>query len=158
MVDVLTPEQRRFNMSRVRGRNTGPEILLRSGLHARGLRFRLYRKDLPGTPDLVFPKYKVCMFVHGCFWHGHGCLLFKMPSTREEFWALKIARTRERDQQAIAALLKMGWRVLVLWECAIRGPRKKLFSEVLDLSVAFIRINIPDTEQCKLKMKFLEIP
>ena len=87
MVDVLTPEQRRLNMSRIRGKDTKPELLLRHGLHARGLRYRLHRKDLPGRPDMVFPRYRAAILVHGCFWHGHDCPLFKLPATRREFWA-----------------------------------------------------------------------
>lgn len=90
MADVLTPEQRRLNMSRIRGRDTKPELLLRRGLHARGLRFRLHRKDLPGCPDLVFPRFRVTVFVHGCFWHGHECPMFKWPGTRTDFWRRKM--------------------------------------------------------------------
>jgi DNA mismatch endonuclease, patch repair protein len=121
VVDVLTPEQRRLNMSRIRGRNTTPELLLRRGLHARGLRFRLHRRDLAGRPDLVFPRFRAVVFVHGCFWHGHGCRLFTMPKTRPEFWQDKIGRNSERDARASAALQASGWRVLTVWECALRG-------------------------------------
>lgn len=139
MADVLTPEQRRRNMSRIQGRNTSLEMLLRRGLHARGLRYRLHRKNLPGCPDIVFPKYRVCMFVHGCFWHGHDCKLFRMPTTNVEFWEKKIARNRERDRQAVESLLEMGWQVLVLWECAVRKVGRRNFDEVLDQCINFIR-------------------
>ncbi len=139
MADVLTPDQRRLNMSRVRGRDTKPELILRRGLHARGLRFRLHRKDLPGRPDMVFPKHKACVFVHGCFWHGHSCHLFRMPATRRSFWRSKILRTQERDAEAVAKLLELEWRVLILWECAVRGPGRRIVDEVLDACVKFIR-------------------
>lgn len=120
-MDVLTVEQRRLNMSRIRGRNTKPELLLRRGLHARGLRFRLHRRELPGRPDIVFPRFRAVVFVHGCFWHGHGCHLFAMPATRPEFWREKIGRNAERDGRVVAALRASGWRVLTVWECALRG-------------------------------------
>lgn len=124
MVDVLTPAQRRLNMSRIRGKDTKPELLLRRGLHALGFRFRLHRRDLPGRPDLVFPSRRAVIFVHGCFWHGHGCPMCKMPATRPEFWRAKIAGNRSRDQKAVATLKAAGWRVLIVWECALRGPMR----------------------------------
>lgn len=124
-MDVLTIEQRRLNMSRIRGRDTKPELMLRRALHAKGFRFRLQDSRLPGRPDIVFPKYQSVILVHGCFWHGHGCALFKWPSTRKEFWEKKIIQNRQRDERAIAALLEKGWRVLVVWECSLRGPAKR---------------------------------
>lgn len=130
MADVLTSEQRRFNMSRIRGRNTKPELVLRRGLHARGLRFRLHRKDLPGCPDLVFPCFHAVVFVHGCFWHRHECPLFKAPETRAEFWLKKISGNVERDKKAVEALRHEGWRVLIIWECALKG-RGRLETETL---------------------------
>ena len=147
MADVLTPEQRRLNMSRIRGRNTKIEVLLRKTLHARGLRYRLHRRDLPGCPDLVFPRRRVAVFIHGCFWHGHGCPLFKLPETRREFWAGKIARNRERDQNAAAALQASGWRVLVIWECALRGPGRHPLAHVADQAAAFIAARGPEEER-----------
>lgn len=137
-MDVLTREQRRLNMSRVRGRDTKIELFLRKGLYARGLRFRLYRRDLPGRPDVVLPRQRVCVFVHGCFWHGHGCALFRMPATREDFWRAKIAGTKERDRRNTKALLKAGWRVLVLWECATRGPRRLAPEAILEECYEFV--------------------
>jgi len=124
MVDVLMPEQRRLNMSRIRGKDTKPELMLRRGLHARGLRFRLHRKDLPGRPDMVFPRYRAAVLVHGCFWHGHDCPLFKWPATRREFWQAKIEGNRARDLRDLAGLAAAGWRVLVVWECALKGPAR----------------------------------
>jgi DNA mismatch endonuclease, patch repair protein len=122
MSDVLTPEQRRLNMSRIRGKDTKPEMLLRRGLHARGLRYRLHRADLPGRPDIVFPRYRAVILVHGCFWHGHNCSLFKLPATRREFWQAKIEGNRVRDARDLRRLADAGWRVLVVWECALKGP------------------------------------
>jgi DNA mismatch endonuclease (patch repair protein) len=143
MADVLNPEQRRFNMSRIQGRDTKPEMFLRRGLHSRGLRFRLHRRDLPGRPDLVFPLHRAIIFAHGCFWHDHRCALCKTPATRPDFWMSKIARNAERDQQAIAALVRTGWRVLVVWECAMRGPGRLSSDEVLNQCETFVRN--PDT-------------
>ena len=121
MVDVLTPEQRRQNMSRIRGKDTQPELLLRQSLHALGWRFRLHRRDLPGRPDLVFPARRAVIFVHGCFWHGHACPLCKMPATRPEFWRAKICGNRDRDEAAADRLQTMGWRGASRLECAFRG-------------------------------------
>ena len=139
MADVLTKEQRRTNMSRVRGRDTQPELLLRSGLHRRGLRYRLHRRDLPGKPDLVFPASRGVILVHGCFWHLHNCPKFKWPKTRRKFWREKIERNRERDETALADLMSVGWRILVVWECALRGAGRRPIGDVLDLCEAFVR-------------------
>jgi len=139
VADVLTPEQWRLNMSRIRGRDTKPELILRRGLHALGRRFRLHRKDLPGKPDLVFPGYRAVILVHGCFWHWHGCPMFKWPATREEFWREKIDRNRERDHAALEGLREEGWRVLVVWECALCGPGRRPAEETLERCEGFIR-------------------
>lgn len=138
MVDVLTPEQRRLNMSRVRGKDTKPEMLLRKGLHALGFRFRLHRRDLPGCPDLVFPKYHAVIFVHGCFWHGHDCPLFKRPATNPDFWVRKIERNQANDAKAQDALLAMGWRVMIVWECALRGKSRLPIDDVFTSIVAWL--------------------
>lgn len=139
MADIVSREKRSQMMAGIRGKDTKPELLIRRSLHARGYRFRLHRKDLPGNPDIVLPKYRVAIFVHGCFWHGHDCHLFKWPKTREEFWREKIGRNRERDSERRIALVSKGWRVLVIWECALRGIRRKpvdtvsrLFAEWLE--------------------------
>lgn len=108
-------------MSGIRGKNTRPELLIRKALHARGFRYRLHCRDLPGNPDLCLPKYRAVIFVHGCFWHGHGCHLFKWPKTRPEFWREKIGRNRAVDEASSAKLLAAGWRVGAVWECAIKG-------------------------------------
>lgn len=111
-------------MSGIRGRNTKPEILIRSLLHRQGFRFRLHVRELPGKPDILFPRYHAAIFVHGCFWHGHDCPLFKPPGTREDFWREKIGRNQANDKKARDALLAAGWRVGVVWECAIRSANK----------------------------------
>jgi len=126
-------------MSRIRGRDTKPEMLIRRGLHARGLRYRLQDRSLPGRPDLVFPKYHAVVFVHGCFWHGHNCPLFQLPATRTEFWATKINTNRVRDARACEALQTMGWRVLIIWECCLKGPARWQTDALLDACVAFLR-------------------
>ncbi len=132
MADVLTPEQRRLNMSRIRGKDTKPELILRRGLHAKGIRYRLHRKDLPGRPDLVFPRYRAVVLVNGCFWHGHDCRLFKLPTTRREFWKSKINGNKARDERNMADLAAAGWRVLIVWECELHGPARKPLHDVLD--------------------------
>ena len=120
-------------MSGIRGQNTKPEILIRSLLHRQGFRFRLHVRDLPGKPDIVLPRYHAAIFVHGCFWHGHDCPLFKLPGTREAFWRGKIDRNRANDQKSLEALLREGWRVGIVWECAIRGAGRDIDSVALRL-------------------------
>lgn len=119
-------------MSGIRGKDTKPELLIRKALHGRGFRYRLHCKDLPGKPDLCFPKYKAVVFINGCFWHGHGCHLFKWPSTRPEFWRAKIARNREVDAASRDTLLAQGWRVGVVWECALKGRTRLPFDTIID--------------------------
>jgi DNA mismatch endonuclease (patch repair protein) len=111
-------------MAAVRGKDTRPEMLVRRGLHAAGFRYRLHGPALPGRPDLVFPGRRAVIFVHGCFWHGHDCPLFRLPATRREFWEAKIARNRARDVEVLARLQADGWRVLNIWECSLRGPER----------------------------------
>jgi DNA mismatch endonuclease (patch repair protein) len=114
-------------------------MLLRRGLHARGIRYRLHARELPGKPDMVFPARKAVLFAHGCFWHGHDCHLFRLPSTRPEFWSAKIERNRAVDERSTAALRAAGWRVGVVWECALKGRTRLPFEEVLDRCEAWIR-------------------
>lgn len=139
MTDVLTPDQRRKNMSRIRGRDTKPELQVRHGLHARGLRYRLHDPRLPGRPDLVLTRYRAVVFIHGCFWHAHGCSLSKMPMTRKDFWQRKLAANAERDGKTLETLRATGWRVLVIWECALRGPGRPQASALLDRATRYIR-------------------
>ena len=121
MVDRLTPERRSWLMSRVRSSGTRPEMTVRSALHALGFRYRLHRKDLPGTPDLVFPSRQKVVLVHGCFWHGHHCRMGQAASkTNVEFWAEKIRKNVARDRSAVNALRRQGWGVAVVWECELK--------------------------------------
>lgn len=138
MADVHTPEQRQRNMSRIRGRDTKPEMIVRRGLHARGLRYRLQDRSLPGRPDLVFPKYRAVIFVHGCFWHGHNCPMFHLPATRPDFWQTKISGNQSRDAKALQDLLASGWRVLTVWECCLKGPGRMPLDSMIDDCFAFI--------------------
>ena len=120
-MDVHSPATRSRNMAAIRSANTKPELRVRSALHALGFRFRLHRKDLPGRPDIVLPKYRTVIFVHGCFWHCHRCKYGSVvPATRAEFWAAKRAGNVARDRRNAAALRRLGWRVIVLWECKLR--------------------------------------
>ena len=126
MADKLTSSQRSHCMSRIRGKNTKPEILVRKGLHARGFRFRLHNKKLPGSPDIVLPKYGVAIMVNGCFWHGHkGCRYATKSKTNIEFWEAKIARNRHRDEVTTAHLEALGWTVITVWECELRGKLQR---------------------------------
>jgi DNA mismatch endonuclease (patch repair protein) len=138
MADVLTQKQRQLNMSRIRGRDAKPEMLVHRGLHARGFRYRLQDRKLPGRPDLVFTRYNAMVFVHGCFWHGHDCPMFKLPVTRQELWMTKIASNRARDARATAALLELGWRIANVWECSLRGPGSFTSDEVLTRCQTFL--------------------
>lgn len=124
MTDIVSPAKRSQMMSGIRGRDTGPEMRVRRLLHRMGYRYRLQRRDLPGSPDLVLPRHRTVVFVHGCFWHFHaGCRLAKLPGTREEFWRNKLLGNRKRDAAAVDALQADGWRVLVVWECWLRACR-----------------------------------
>ncbi|MBN2415439.1 DNA mismatch endonuclease Vsr [bacterium] len=133
MADVVSKRKRSEMMSGIHGKDTKPEIQIRSALHTLGYRYKLHAKNMPGTPDLVLPKYNAVIFVHGCFWHLHGCHLFKWPSTRKEFWHEKISGNRQRDEQNVLKLHQKGWRVLVLWECALKGKYRLPFSSVIGL-------------------------
>lgn len=122
MVDVMDASTRSALMSRIQAKDTRPELIVRRLLWRRGYRFRLHGRKLPGKPDIVLPKWKAAVLVHGCFWHRHeGCPYFRLPKTRAEFWDDKLGRNRERDAATIAALVGMGWRVAVVWECSIRA-------------------------------------
>lgn len=123
MVDRLTASARSSNMRRVGGKHTAPELKVRQIAHRLGLRFRLHRRDLPGSPDIVFPRSKLVVFVHGCFWHRHeGCSRASTPATRTDFWMTKFAKNVDRDRRQVAENIAMGWRVLVIWECELRSP------------------------------------
>jgi DNA mismatch endonuclease (patch repair protein) len=119
-MDRVDKDVRSRIMRAVRRKGTGPELVLRKALHAAGLRFRLHRRDLPGTPDIVLPGRRVAVFVHGCFWHGHECRAGRAPASRAEYWGPKLAANRERDARKAAELEAAGWRVVTVWECALR--------------------------------------
>src|SRR3954471_11684899 len=121
MADVHSKEVRSYNMSRIKGKNTKPEMLVRKFLHAYGFRYRLHVKDLPGKPDIVLPKYKTVIFVHGCFWHGHeGCRYYVVPKTRTDWWVTKIGRNKDNDAKVAEQLEGLGWKVIVIWECVLK--------------------------------------
>lgn len=127
LMDKISPERRSWNMSRIRSKDTAPEIRVRSALHRAGYRFRLHVKDLPEKPDIVLPKYKTVILVHGCFWHRHkGCPEASVPSTNQEYWKKKFQRNVERDKQDQAELKKLGWKVIVIWECETIDEHDKL--------------------------------
>lgn len=117
--DHLSPEQRSRNMAKVRGRDTGPELTVRRALFAAGFRYRLYVRDLPGHPDVVLPRYRTAVFVHGCFWHGHECRRSKRPTSNREFWDRKLDANIERDRAAVRALDSVGWEVAIIWQCEL---------------------------------------
>ena len=121
MADIVSQEKRSEMMSGIRGKDTRPELFVRRGLFGRGFRFRVHVSTLPGRPDVVLPKHRVVIFVNGCFWHGHGCSLFRWPSSRAGFWHKKIGENRKHDSESLRALRLQGWRTLVVWECAMKG-------------------------------------
>lgn len=125
-MDVHSKATRSYNMSQIKGKNTKPEIAVRKFLFSKGLRYRLHLKTLPGKPDLVFPKFKTVLFVHGCFWHGHaGCKNFVVPKTRTEWWLHKINSNSQRDKKNIILLRKLGWKVLVIFECSLSAKKQE---------------------------------
>ena len=139
MADVVSPEKRSEMMSGIKGKNTKPEILVRKALHARGFSYRLHDAHLPGRPDIVFPKYGAAVFVNGCFWHMHGCHLSSIPKTRTEFWREKLEGNRARDAENIERLAEAGWRVAIVWECAIKGKKALPVEEIADMLENWLR-------------------
>jgi DNA mismatch endonuclease Vsr len=146
MSDIVSPEVRSRMMAGIKGKNTRPEMILRQGLHRLGFRFRLHDRRLPGTPDLVFPRYRAVIFAHGCFWHGHECHLFKWPSTREEFWREKIGKNIEVDTSNHSRLKQLGWRIGIVWECSLKGKYKLDREEVIELCAQWLKSDIPSIE------------
>ena len=122
MSDRISTEQRSRNMARVRNKNTAPEMIVRKTLHRLGYRFRLHRRDLPGSPDIVLPRHRAVIFVHGCFWHGHDCRRGKRPTSHTDCWTSKLDRTIERDRKSRMLLQERDWKVLVVWECQVWNP------------------------------------
>lgn len=126
MTDVHDKKTRSFNMSRIRSKDTQPEILVRKFLFAKGFRYKLHDKTLPGKPDLVFPKYTAVVFIHGCFWHGHkGCKYFVLPKTRTKWWTEKINRNKQLDDENIIKLKKLGWKVITIFECKLKTKNRE---------------------------------
>jgi DNA mismatch endonuclease (patch repair protein) len=146
MADTVTPDVRSRMMAGIRAKDTKPEMLIRRGLHAHGFRFRLHDRKLSGCPDLVFPKHRAVIFVHGCFWHGHDCHLFRLPATRQEWWTTKINRNREVDARSEQALAGAGWRLGVVWECALKGRTRLPFMDVLEACRVWLRTDMPRLE------------
>ena len=132
MADIVTPEKRSQMMAGIKGKNTRPEMAIRTGLHKIGFRYRIHVRDMPGKPDMIFPKFRAVLFVHGCFWHHHDCHLFKWPSSRVEFWRTKIDRNVEVDRLNIEKLREAGWRIGIVWECAVKGRTRKPLPEVIE--------------------------
>lgn len=139
MTDVHDPATRSRNMAAVRARDTKPELMIRSALHGAGLRYRLNVRDLPGKPDIVLPRYRAVVFVHGCFWHRHDCDLFRWPESRTKFWREKLDANAARDVKAADALEEAGWRQAVIWECALKGRKKRDFQDTMQRLIAWIR-------------------
>jgi len=138
MADVHSKEIRSKNMAAIKGKNTKPEMLVRRFLHANGFRYKLHDKTLPGKPDIVLPKYKTVIFIHGCFWHGHeGCKYYAVPKTRTEWWLNKINSNIANDEKAVIALKKEGWKIIMLWECELKP---KTSSETLNSLIKDIGI------------------
>ena len=146
MADIVPAATRSRMMAGIKGKNTQPEIVMRRGLHQRGFRFRLHAKALPGRPDLVFARYRAVMFVNGCFWHGHLCRLFKWPKSRTQFWTDKIHANVARDVVNHARLKSSDWRVVTVWECALKGPGKLPIDKVLDTTSQSLQNVDPDLE------------
>lgn len=126
MTDVVDKKTRSRMMSGIRGKDTKPELLIRSKLHSKGFRFRLHDKNLAGKPDIVLRKYQAVIFIHGCFWHRHECYLFKWPKSRPEFWRKKINGNFQNDQKVMKTLERSGWRTCIVWECAVKGANKDI--------------------------------
>lgn len=139
MADVVDSATRSRMMSGIRAKNTRPELFLRKGLHARGFRYRLHVKDIPGKPDLVFPKYSALIEIRGCFWHGHGCHYCKPPATNPEFWQSKILENQLRDKRNLDRQIEAGWRCLIVWECAVRlAQRATNALDVVELTAQWL--------------------
>ncbi len=131
MTDIVGKNKRSQMMSGIRGKDTRPELIVRRELHRLGFRYRLHSSLLPGKPDIVFPRYKAVILINGCFWHQHDCHLFRWPATRKEFWRKKITGNKARDQRNMKAYQRLGWKALVIWECALKGKRRRPIEEVI---------------------------
>jgi DNA mismatch endonuclease, patch repair protein len=149
-MDIVDKSKRSIMMAGIKDKNTRGEITIRKALHKFGFRYQLHRKDLPGKPDLVFPKHGAIIFINGCFWHAHGCHIFKWPSTRTEFWRDKIGKNKIRDERNIQSCISMGWRVLVIWECALKGKTRRNLNEVIHTTMNWL---LYDTQSAEIMGK-----
>lgn len=139
MTDVVTPQKRSQIMAGIKGKDTSPELAIRSGLHKSGFRFRIHDKKLSGKPDIVLAKWHAVIFVNGCFWHFHDCYLFKMPASNIEFWEKKLSRNKHNDHEVLNSLEKAGWRICIVWECSLKGKLKYSSSEVLEACMDWLK-------------------
>lgn len=153
-MDIVSTETRSRMMAGIRGKDTKPELRIRKALHAGGYRYRINQRKLPGTPDIVLKKYNAVIFVHGCFWHGHNCALFKLPKTRTEFWREKITANGKRDRESLTKLQSRGWRVCTVWECALRGSvSESWFGSLLDTIVSWLHSDQTTLEIDRVSIK-----
>jgi DNA mismatch endonuclease (patch repair protein) len=148
MADIFSTKRRSELMSGIKGKDTKPELLLRKHLHIAGFRYKLHDKNLPGRPDLVFPKYKAVIQINGCFWHRHNCHLFKWPSTNKEFWKRKINGNKYRDHISEEKLLSTGWRLLIIWECSLKGKNKIQLSKIINRTSKWLKSKSSFKEIC----------
>ena len=139
MTDVHNAATRSRNMAAIKGKDTRPEMIVRRGLHKAGFRYRLHAAELPGKPDLIFPKYKAVIFIQGCFWHQHQCAMFHWPKSRTEWWVKKISANRAYDEAVQDKLRELGWRVLLVWECALKGKAKYNSEQWIELVTLWLR-------------------
>ena len=139
MADIVSTQVRSRMMSGIRSKNTKPEMIIRRGLHACGFRYRLHNAALPGKPDLVFASRRAIILIHGCFWHAHGCHLFRWPSSRKQFWQRKLLGNQLRDVAVRAALQAENWRILTIWECALKGSAKRPANEVVQYAAKWLQ-------------------
>jgi DNA mismatch endonuclease, patch repair protein len=137
-MDIFTRQKRSQNMAQIRGKDTAPELLVRSILHKLGYRYALHRRDLPGSPDLVFAPRRKVIFIHGCFWHGHMCRRGKLPSSNKVFWTEKVTKNKARDRRVKRQLQTMGWKVLTIWQCELKNDKR-----IKEKLVSFLSQNVP---------------
>lgn len=138
MADIVSKKKRSELMSGIKSKDTRPEVLIRKNLHSKGYRYKLHDKSLPGKPDLALPKFNTIINIHGCFWHKHTCHLFKWPSTREEFWRIKLEGNAKRDLEINKLLREKGWRIITVWECALTGKSKRPLHQIIQTIILFL--------------------
>lgn len=146
MTDIVSPQTRSRMMSGIRSKNTKPELLIRKSLHGQGFRYRLHDKKLPGKPDIVLPRYHAVILIHGCFWHGHDCNLFKWPSSNESFWKEKITRNKSVDERSYQNLQNAGWKILTIWECSMKGKQRRPVEQIVADVVKWLKTSTCNTE------------